>query len=97
MSDAVIFVVVIGGLFLLRFVAATVFFFCLLPEGDRCLNCDAPTLRVQPVFWHKWLPWFRPSWCMACGWHGLLRSGPTTPQPTDVPLPAPKIVSKKPS
>ena len=96
MSDAVIFILVIGGLFVLRFVAATVFFFAILPDGDRCLNCDAPTLRVQRVFWHKWLPWFRPSWCMQCGWHGLLRSGPTTPQATDVQLPPPKIVTKKP-
>lgn len=98
MSDAFIFVLVFGGLFVLRIIAATVFFFCLLPDGDRCLHCDAPTLRVQRVFWHRWVPWFRPSWCIACGWSGLLRSGPTTPQPTDIALPPPKIaVSKKPS
>ena len=97
MSDAAIFVGVFGALLVLRIVAATVFFFYILPEGDRCLHCDAPTLRVQRAFWHKWLPWFRPSWCMRCGWHGMLRSGPTTPQATDVQLPPPKIVVKKPT
>ena len=95
MSDAWIFVVVFGGLFVLRLVAATVFFFFILPEGDRCVNCDAPTLRVQRAFWHRWLPWFRPSWCMACGWKGMLRSGEITPSPTNVVLPPSKIGVKK--
>jgi hypothetical protein len=70
MSDAAIFIAVFVGLMVLRVIAATVFFFFIIPEGDRCVNCDAPTLRVQRAFWHRWLPWFRPSWCMACGWHG---------------------------
>ncbi len=64
MSDAAIFIGVFGGIFVLRIIAATVFFFFMLPQGDRCLNCDAPTLRVQRAFWHRWLPWFRPSRCM---------------------------------
>ncbi len=89
MSDAGIFVLVFGGIFVLRIIAATVFFFFLLPQGDRCLHCDAPTLRVQRAFWHRWVPWFRPSWCMECGWKGMLRSGPLT-SPTGTPtLPAP--------
>ena len=92
MSDAAIFVAVFGGLMVLRIVAATVFFFCILPEGDRCLNCDAPTLRVQRVFWHRWFPWFRPSWCMVCGWKGMLRSGELTPPPaTGASLPIAKV------
>ena len=96
MSDAAIFIGVFGGLFVLRIIAATVFFLCLLPQGDRCLNCDAPTLRVQRVFWHRWVPWFRPSWCMECGWKGLLRSGPLTPVPTTPPaLPTPGSLSKQ--
>jgi hypothetical protein len=79
MSDAVIFVVVFVGFFLLRAIAATVFFFFLLPEGDRCPNCDAVTLRVQSRAWNALLPRFRTSWCYECNWHGMLRRGPLTP------------------
>ena len=90
MSDAAIFIGVFGGLLVLRIIAATVFFFYMLPQGDRCLNCDAPTLRVQRAFWHKWTPAFRPSWCMECGWKGMLRSGgQLTPVSTTPGLPAP--------
>ena len=95
MSDAAIFIGVFGGMFVFRIIAATVFFFFLLPEGDRCLNCDAPTLRVQRVFWHRWLPWFRPSWCMECGWKGMLRTGPVTPTPTEATLPVAGPLSRK--
>ena len=79
MSDAAIFILIFGGLMVLRIVVATLFFYWILPEGDRCVNCDAPTMRVQRAFWHRCFPRFRPSWCMECGWHGLLRSGPVTP------------------
>ncbi len=96
MSDGAIFVLVIGGIFVLRFIAATLFFVFLLPRGDRCINCDAPTLRVQPALWHKLTPYFRPSWCMECGWKGMLRSGPLTEPTTATPsLPAPGSLSKK--
>ncbi len=97
MSDGAIFVLVIGGIFVLRFIAATLFFVFLLPRGDRCINCDAPTLRVQPALWHKLTPYFRPSWCMECGWKGMLRSGPLTEPSTTTPpsLPVPGPLSKK--
>lgn len=81
MSDAVIFAVVFVGFFLLRAVAATVFFFYILPQGDRCPNCDAVTLRVQSRGWNLLLPRFRTSWCYRCNWHGMLRAGPLTPAP----------------
>lgn len=85
MSDAVIFVVVFGGIFVLRGIAATVFFFYLLPEGDRCPHCDAVTIRVQSRVWNALLPSFRTSWCYGCNWHGLLRRGPLTPaSPSEV-------------
>jgi hypothetical protein len=32
---------------------------------------------------------------MACGWKGLLRSGPITPSPTDVVLPPAKVAVTK--
>lgn len=82
MSDAVWFVLIFGGFFILRGIAATVFFFFLLPEGDHCPNCDAVTLRVQSHWLNRLLPRFRTSWCIACNWHGMLREGPQSPAPT---------------
>ena len=79
MSDAVIFVLIFVGFFVLRGIAATVVFLYLIPEGDRCLNCDAVTLRVESPFIERFLPRFRSSWCYECGWHGVLRRGPLTP------------------
>jgi hypothetical protein len=79
MSDAVIFLLIFVGFFVLRGVAATVVFFYLLPEGDHCPNCDAVTLRVQSSVLNRLLPRFRTSWCYECGWHGMLRRGPLTP------------------
>jgi hypothetical protein len=76
MTDAVIFGVVFLGFFILRAIAATVFFFFLTPESIRCPLCDAPTLRVAEPAWNRLLPWFRTSWCYECGWEGLLRPGP---------------------
>lgn len=78
MSDAVIFAVIFVGFFLLRAGAATVFFFSLLPQGDRCPCCDAVTLRVQSRGWNLLLPRLRASWCYQCNWQGMLRAGPPT-------------------
>jgi len=79
MSDAVIFAVVFVGFFVLRAIAATVIFFFILPEGDRCPMCDAHTFRVQSRGWNLLMPWFRTSWCADCGWEGLLRRSRETP------------------
>ncbi len=78
-SDAVIFIGFFGLLFVLRIVAATVFFYFILPKGDRCPNCDTPTLRVQSRGWNSLFPFLRTSWCLGCGWEGLLRHGNVTP------------------
>jgi hypothetical protein len=86
MSDAVVFGLVFVGFFLLRGLAATVIFFYLLPEGDRCPNCDAVTLRVESRVVNRILPRFRTSWCYQCGWHGMLRRGPLSPA-----TPAPEL------
>ncbi|HSA56310.1 MAG TPA: hypothetical protein VLE53_11445 [Gemmatimonadaceae bacterium] len=80
MSDVVLFTVIFGGLFILRIVAATVLFALLLPRGDRCPNCDAPTMRISARLMDRCLPWFRRSWCLRCGWQGMLRRGPVTEQ-----------------
>lgn len=76
MSDAAMFITLFGGLFVLRFIAATVVFLCILPDGDRCLNCDAETLRMKSRGILAVMPWFRSSWCYECNWHGLHRVTP---------------------
>ena len=79
MSDTVIFVIVFGGFFVLRAIAATVYFLYLLPDGDRCPHCDAVTLCIESPVWNRVLPMFRTSWCYECNWHGLLRRGASSP------------------
>jgi hypothetical protein len=96
MSDGAIFVLVFGGIFVLRIIFATLCFFLILPAGDRCPICDAATVRVQSRGWNQLLPWFRTSWCYECQWHGLLRHGPLTPQPTSTRPPAPPPLTKRP-
>lgn len=78
MSDAAIFATVFISIFVLRIVAATLVFFWILPEGDRCPNCNAVTLRLQSSGLNRCMPWFRSSWCISCGWRGMLRHGPVT-------------------
>jgi hypothetical protein len=80
MSDVFLFSLIFGGLLLIRVVMATVFFALILPAGDHCLNCDAPTIRVASAF-DRLFPWFRRSWCLRCGWHGVLRRGAITEEP----------------
>lgn len=77
-SDILIFVGFFGGLFVVRIIVATIVFFWILPEGDRCPLCDAPTIRVKHGFWNRITPWLRTSWCYECHWSGLLRPGPLT-------------------
>jgi len=75
MSDAAIFVLVFGGLLVLRIIAATVVFVLILPRGDRCPLCDAVTVRLHsPILGHIWLT---KRWCLACGWDGVMRLGPS--------------------
>jgi len=81
MWDAVIFAVVFVGFFVLRAIAATIVFYFLLPDSNRCPVCDEATVRVRSPAWNLLLPWFRTSWCYRCGWEGLLRPGPA-PTPT---------------
>ena len=79
MSDALLFTVIFAGLFILRIILATIFFALILPAGDRCIMCDSPTIRVASMFDHV-LPYFRRSWCLKCGWRGVLRRGAVTPE-----------------
>lgn len=76
MSDAAIFGIIFVAFFVLRAIAATVFFYYLMPKSNRCPMCDNPTIRIAEPAWNRLLPWFRTSWCYECGWEGLLRPGP---------------------
>jgi hypothetical protein len=81
MSDAALFILVFGGLFILRGVAATVVFLWILPDGIRCPQCDAETMRLTPSRLMRLLPGFRSSWCLVCGWRGVLRIARPSPVP----------------
>jgi hypothetical protein len=82
MSDALIFVVVFVVFVGVRVAAATILFYYILPSGDRCPNCDAVTIRVQPRGFDRLMFWLRASWCYECHWEGMLRNGPLTTPPT---------------
>lgn len=81
MSDAAIFATVFLSLFVLRIIAATLVFYWILPQTDRCPNCNAITIRVQSRGLARWIRWLRSSWCITCGWSGMLRTGPVSPTP----------------
>lgn len=70
---AIWFCIAFAGFVLFRIVAATAFFYFIIPQVDNCPHCDAHTLRVQSTGWNMLMPWFRTSWCYECGWEGLLR------------------------
>ena len=80
MSDAAIFVAAFLGLFVLRVALATLVFFWILPRSDRCPDCNAVTIRLEPAGARRLFPWFRYSWCLRCGWRGALRT-PEQPSP----------------
>ena len=92
MSDAAIFGIIFVAFFVLRAIAATVFFYYMMPRSNRCPMCDQTTIRIAEPAWNRLLPWFRTSWCYECGWEGLLRPGPveedtsTEAQPGQLPL-----------
>lgn len=73
MLEAVLFSAVFIGFFVLRAIAATMFFFFILSDEGQCPLCNQLTIRVESRAWNRLLPWFRTSWCYECGWEGLLR------------------------
>lgn len=80
MSEAALFVLIFGGLFVLRIILATIFFGLILPADDHCPNCDTATIRLASAF-DRVLPMFRRSWCLKCGWRGVLRRGSVSSTP----------------
>ena len=96
MSDVVIFAIVFSAFFVLRAIAATLFFYVMTPESDRCPMCDQQTIRISKPAWNVLLPWFRTSWCFECGWEGLLRSPRGRPlAPSDSSAPVFSVPAKK--
>jgi len=91
MSDAAIFAIVFVSIFVLRIVAATLVFYWILPDSDRCPHCNAVTLRVQSRGPGKWMRWLRSSWCIECGWSGMLRCGPVS----DAPVTSDKALTRQ--
>jgi hypothetical protein len=91
----VVFVVVLVGFFVLRIVVATIVFFFILPDGDRCPVCDEVTLRVQSRGWNTLMPWVRTSWCIRCNWEGLHRHRPATPADAKAVPRAPQPASRR--
>lgn len=91
----VVFAVVLIAFFALRIVVATIVFFFILPDGDRCPICDDVTLRVQSKGWNTLMPRFRTSWCMRCNWEGLHRLGPARHTPARPSPHAPEPVTRR--
>lgn len=53
---------------------ATKAFILMIPDGDCCPLCDSETLAIQRDGWWRMLGVrFRRSWCIGCGWEGVLR------------------------
>lgn len=90
-----VFAVVLIAFFALRIVVATIVFFFILPDGDRCPICDEVTLRVQSKGWNTLMPRFRTSWCMRCNWEGLHRLGPANRTESHPNAPAPQSVTRR--
>lgn len=72
MSDATLFILIFGGLFVLRAIAATFAYAWLLSDAPECPNCGRETLHVQRRGLDWLFPRLQPRWCPECGWDGLL-------------------------
>lgn len=72
MSDATLFILIFGGLFLLRAIAATFVYAWLLSDAPECPNCSGETLHLQRRGLDRLFPRLQSRWCPECGWDGLL-------------------------
>lgn len=72
-TDAWIFIGVILGIRVAFIYIATKAFILMIPDGDVCVMCNDETLPIQRDGWWRLLgPRFRRSWCLGCGWEGVL-------------------------
>lgn len=97
MSDAAIFTLVFGGLFVLRIIAATIVFLLILPRGDRCPMCDAVTVRLHTRLGRRWTLQLAKRWCLTCGWEGYMRLPAETARSAPERHPAAAPTSGQPS
>lgn len=82
-SDAWTFIAVFVFIRIAFIWFATKLFIAMIPDGDCCPLCDAHTLPIERSGWWRVLgPRFRRSWCLDCGWEGVLRR-------SESPLPPP--------
>lgn len=87
-TDAWIFIGVFLGIRIAFIWLATKAFVLMIPDGDQCPMCDGHTLPIERDGWWKILgPRFRRSWCLDCGWEGVLRR---SENPVATPLYSPE-------
>ncbi len=73
-TDAWIFIAVFVGIRIAVIWMATKAFVAVIPDGDVCPICDSETLAIERSGWWRVLgARFRRSWCIGCGWEGVLR------------------------
>jgi len=73
-TDAAIFIVFFLSIRFAFIWLATKAFVMIIPDGDECPMCDDETLAVERVGgWRVLGERFRRSWCIGCGWEGVLR------------------------
>ena len=73
-TDAAIFIAVFTGIRIAVIWMATQIFTAILPEGDACPVCNAETYAlVRQGIWKVLGPRFRRSFCIGCGWDGVMR------------------------
>ena len=76
LGDAVTFIALFVFIRIAFIWLATKTFIAMIPDGDRCPICDGVTLAVERNGWWRVLgAQFRRSWCLECGWEGVLRRG----------------------
>ena len=77
-SDAAIFIGVFAFIRVAMIWLATKMFLALIPHGVECPLCDGHTLPIERVGWWRVLgARFRRSWCIDCGWEGILQRDPS--------------------
>ncbi len=75
-SDALLFIAIALSLKATMFWLLTSVFLGMITEGDRCPICDGETQAVERNGWWRIFgstSRSRRSWCVTCGWEGLLR------------------------
>ena len=79
-TDAWMFIGVVLAIRVAFFWLVTKAFVLMIPDGDQCVLCNGETLRIGTGGWWCLLgPRFRRSWCLGCGWEGVLRRSEVSP------------------